>query len=67
MQAWKLAPALATGNVVIMKPAEQTTLNALYVASLIAEVQFENNARLKSILIQVTSSHTSSLKKDDFA
>jgi len=24
MQAWKLAPALATGNTVVMKPAEQT-------------------------------------------
>lgn len=38
MQAWKLGPALATGNVVVMKPAEQTPLTALYVASLIAEV-----------------------------
>ncbi len=26
MQAWKLAPALATGNTVVMKPAEQTPL-----------------------------------------
>ena len=39
MQAWKLGPALATGNVVVMKPAEQTPLTALYVASLIAEVR----------------------------
>ena len=38
MQAWKLGPALATGNVVVMKPAEQTPLTALYVASLVAEV-----------------------------
>jgi len=38
MQAWKLGPALCTGNVVVMKPAEQTPLTALYVASLIAEV-----------------------------
>ena len=29
MQAWKLAPALATGNTVVMKPAEQTPLTAL--------------------------------------
>ena len=63
MQAWKLAPALAAGNVVVMKPAEQTTLTSLYVASLIAEVEFENNARLKSVLIQVASSHTRSQKK----
>jgi len=38
MQAWKLGPALCTGNVVVMKPAEQTPLTALYVASLVAEV-----------------------------
>ncbi|XP_031551904.1 aldehyde dehydrogenase, mitochondrial-like [Actinia tenebrosa] len=40
MQAWKLGPALATGNVVVMKPAEQTPLTALYIASLIAEAGF---------------------------
>lgn len=40
MQAWKLGPALATGNVVVMKPAEQTPLTALYVASLTAEAGF---------------------------
>ena len=38
MQAWKLGPALATGNVVVMKVAEQTPLTALYVANLIKEV-----------------------------
>lgn len=38
MQAWKLGPALAAGNAIVMKPAEQTPLTALYVASLIAEV-----------------------------
>lgn len=38
MQAWKLGPALATGNAIVMKTAEQTPLTALYVASLIAEV-----------------------------
>ncbi|KAK9513281.1 hypothetical protein VZT92_026827 [Zoarces viviparus] len=40
MQAWKIAPALATGNTVVMKVAEQTPLTALYVASLIKEVGF---------------------------
>lgn len=40
MQAWKLGPALATGNTVIMKPAEQTPLTALYVAELIREAGF---------------------------
>ncbi|XP_063470558.1 aldehyde dehydrogenase, mitochondrial isoform X2 [Symphalangus syndactylus] len=38
MQAWKLGPALATGNVVVMKVAEQTPLTALYVANLIKEI-----------------------------
>ncbi|XP_020825856.1 aldehyde dehydrogenase, mitochondrial [Phascolarctos cinereus] len=40
MQAWKLGPALATGNVVVMKVAEQTPLTALYVANLIKEAGF---------------------------
>ncbi|XP_038566256.1 aldehyde dehydrogenase, mitochondrial-like [Micropterus salmoides] len=40
MQAWKLGPALATGNTVVMKVAEQTPLTALFVASLIKEVGF---------------------------
>jgi aldehyde dehydrogenase (NAD+) len=40
MQAWKLAPALATGNTVVMKLAEQTPLSGLYVASLFAEVNY---------------------------
>ena len=37
MAAWKLGPALATGNTVILKPAEQTPLTALRLAGLIAE------------------------------
>ncbi|KAM5193518.1 aldehyde dehydrogenase X, mitochondrial [Mantella aurantiaca] len=40
MQCWKLAPALATGNTVVMKVAEQTPLSALYIASLIKEAGF---------------------------
>lgn len=40
MQAWKLGPALATGNVVVMKVSEQTPLTALYVANLIKEAGF---------------------------
>ena len=39
MQAWKLGPALACGNTIVMKPAEQTPLTALHVAALIKEVQ----------------------------
>ncbi|VVC34894.1 Aldehyde/histidinol dehydrogenase,Aldehyde dehydrogenase N-terminal domain,Aldehyde dehydrogenase [Cinara cedri] len=40
MLSWKIGPALATGNVVVLKPAEQTPLTALYVASLIKEAGF---------------------------
>ncbi|XP_006009078.1 aldehyde dehydrogenase X, mitochondrial [Latimeria chalumnae] len=40
MQAWKLGPALATGNTVVMKIAEQTPLTALHLASLIKEAGF---------------------------
>ncbi|GFO42018.1 aldehyde dehydrogenase, mitochondrial, partial [Plakobranchus ocellatus] len=40
MQAWKLGPALATGNTVVMKPAEQTPLTALYIAKLAAEAGY---------------------------
>ena len=40
MVAWKLAPALATGNTIVLKPAEQTPLSALYLADLALEVGF---------------------------
>src|SRR5271170_3800220 len=40
MQAWKLGPALATGNTVVMKPAEQTPLSALRIGELIVEAGF---------------------------
>lgn len=37
MAAWKIAPALATGNTVVLKPAESTPLTALKLAELIQE------------------------------
>jgi len=40
MQAWKLGPALCTGNTVVLKPAEQTPLTALRVGELILEAGF---------------------------
>lgn len=40
MAAWKLAPALAAGNTIVLKPAEQTPLSALYLADLALEVGF---------------------------
>ncbi|WVZ73832.1 hypothetical protein U9M48_022094, partial [Paspalum notatum var. saurae] len=38
MFAWKVGPALACGNTVVLKTAEQTPLSALYVARLLHEV-----------------------------
>lgn len=38
MGAWKLAPALAAGNTVVLKPAEQTPASVLYLMSLIADL-----------------------------
>ncbi|MDT7687921.1 MAG: hypothetical protein QOE46_680 [Acidobacteriota bacterium] len=40
MAAWKLAPALAAGNTVVLKPAEQTPVGALELAKLIQEAGF---------------------------
>jgi aminobutyraldehyde dehydrogenase len=38
MAAWKMAPALAAGNTVVLKPSEQTPLTALRLATLCAEL-----------------------------
>src|SRR5216684_2024353 len=43
MAAWKLGPALACGNVVILKPAEQTPLTALRLGELILEAGLPEN------------------------
>lgn len=40
MLSWKLGPALAMGNTVIVKPAEQTPLTALAVANYVVEAGF---------------------------
>src|SRR5277367_4736359 len=40
MAAWKLGPALATGNTVVLKPAEQTPLTALRLGELFQEAGF---------------------------
>ena len=39
MAAWKIAPALATGNTVVLKPAETTPLTALKLAEIIQEAE----------------------------
>ena len=38
MAAWKLAPALAAGNCVVLKPAEQTPISILVLAGLIGDL-----------------------------
>jgi betaine-aldehyde dehydrogenase len=38
--SWKMAPALAAGNCVVMKPAELTPLSSLRIGELMAEVGF---------------------------
>ena len=40
MAAWKLGPALATGNTIVLKPAEQTPLSALRLGELVQEAGF---------------------------
>lgn len=40
MAAWKLAPAVAAGNTVVIKAAEQTPLSILYLATLVKEAGF---------------------------
>jgi aldehyde dehydrogenase (NAD+) len=39
MAAWKIAPALATGNTVVLKPAETTPLTALLLAQVVQDVE----------------------------
>ena len=38
MAAWKLAPALAAGNCIVLKPAEQTPVSILFVMEIIADL-----------------------------
>ena len=40
MMSWKLGPALATGNTIVLKPSEFTPLTALKVCDLINEAGF---------------------------
>ncbi len=40
MTAWKIAPALAAGNTIVLKPAEQTPVTALELGKLIQEAGF---------------------------
>jgi aldehyde dehydrogenase (NAD+) len=40
MVSWKIGPALACGNTVVVKPAEQTPLSALYLGKLVVQAGF---------------------------
>lgn len=40
MTSWKVAPALATGCTIVLKPAEQTPLTALFLGELMTEIGF---------------------------
>ncbi|GGT11292.1 aldehyde dehydrogenase [Streptomyces kurssanovii] len=42
MLAWKIAPALATGNTVVLKPAETTPLSALFFADICRQAGLPN-------------------------
>ena len=44
LAAWKIGPALACGNTVVLKPAEQTPFTALYLAELALEAGFPAGA-----------------------
>ncbi len=44
MAAWKIAPALATGNTVVLKPAETTSLTALKLAEIIRDADLPPGA-----------------------
>jgi aminobutyraldehyde dehydrogenase len=46
MAAWKLAPALAAGNTIVLKPSEQTPLTALKLAKHLAEIFPEGVANI---------------------
>ncbi|KAJ7143888.1 aldehyde dehydrogenase [Mycena epipterygia] len=54
MFAWKIGPALATGNAIVLKPSEFTPLTALYMTSLFAEAGFPKG----SVNILVGYGHT---------
>ena len=44
MAAWKLAPALATGNTCPLKPAETTSITAMYLATIFQEADVDKIA-----------------------
>ena len=57
MAAWKLAPALAAGNTVVLKPSEQTPLTALKLAQALAEILPEGVANIVTGRGATTGNH----------
>ncbi len=54
MLAWKLAPALAGGNVVVLKPADETPVSALVFAALIEELEvMQHYTQTKSVWVDL--------------
>jgi aldehyde dehydrogenase (NAD+) len=39
MAAWKIAPALACGNTVVLKPAETTSISAMHLAEIFQQAE----------------------------
>jgi phenylacetaldehyde dehydrogenase len=50
MLSWKLGPALAAGCTVVLKPAEQTPLSALYFGALVLEVEISSRKRIINLV-----------------
>lgn len=44
MAAWKLAPALACGNTIVLKPAETTSITAMHLAEILQEAELPDGA-----------------------
>ena len=53
MAAWKLAPALAAGNTVVLKPAEQTPVGAMELAKLIQEAGFTEGGNVVPVKVKL--------------
>src|SRR5439155_20140210 len=51
MLAWKIAPALAAGNTVVLKPAETTPLTALLFCDLVRQ------AELPAVVVNIITAH----------
>ena len=50
MAAWKLAPAIAAGNCVVLKPAESTPISLLILVEMIADLLPAANESLRLLL-----------------